>query len=51
MKWQPYALGGGQEFGLRSGTVAVPQAVALSKAARMAVETMNNRAKKISTME
>ncbi|MEY9978107.1 cysteine desulfurase family protein [Lysinibacillus sp. RC79] len=46
MKWQPYALGGGQEFGLRSGTVAVPQAVALSKAARIAVETMNDRAKK-----
>ncbi|MGE7914674.1 cysteine desulfurase family protein [Lysinibacillus xylanilyticus] len=46
MKWQPYALGGGQEFGLRSGTVAVPQAVALSKAARVAVETMNDRAKK-----
>ena len=46
MKWQPYALGGGQEFGLRSGTVAVPQAVALSKAARIAIETMNDRAKK-----
>lgn len=43
MQWQPYALGGGQEFGLRSGTVAVPQAVALAKAARMAVETMNER--------
>ncbi|MFJ7950318.1 cysteine desulfurase family protein [Lysinibacillus sp. NPDC096418] len=40
MQWEPYALGGGQEFGLRSGTVAVPQAVALAKAARMAVETM-----------
>ncbi|MFJ7663775.1 cysteine desulfurase family protein [Lysinibacillus sp. NPDC097162] len=46
MQWQPYALGGGQEFGLRSGTVAVPQAVALSKAARIAVETMNERAEK-----
>ncbi|MFJ7730979.1 cysteine desulfurase family protein [Lysinibacillus sp. NPDC097231] len=46
MTWQPYALGGGQEFGLRSGTVAVPQAVALSKAARIAVETMNDRAEK-----
>ncbi|KGR91153.1 aminotransferase class V [Ureibacillus massiliensis 4400831 = CIP 108448 = CCUG 49529] len=34
----PYLLGGGQEFGLRSGTVAVPQAVALSKAARIAAE-------------
>ncbi len=48
MQWQPYALGGGQEFGLRSGTVAVPQAVALSKAARIAIETMSERAKKIS---
>ncbi|WP_107949829.1 cysteine desulfurase family protein [Lysinibacillus parviboronicapiens] len=46
MQWQPYALGGGQEFGLRSGTVAVPQAVALSKAARIAIETMSERAKK-----
>lgn len=46
MQWQPYALGGGQEFGLRSGTVAVPQAVALSKAARIAVETMNERQEK-----
>lgn len=44
LKWQPYALGGGQEFGLRSGTVAVPQAVALAKAARLAVEKMNDRA-------
>lgn len=43
MQWQPYALGGGQEFGLRSGTVAVPQAVTLAKAARMAVETMKDR--------
>ncbi|MEG0449604.1 MAG: aminotransferase class V-fold PLP-dependent enzyme, partial [Lysinibacillus sp.] len=40
LQWQPIALGGGQEFGLRSGTVAVPQAVALAKAARMTVETM-----------
>ncbi|MEA0555496.1 cysteine desulfurase family protein [Lysinibacillus irui] len=46
LKWQPYALGGGQEFGLRSGTVAVPQAVALAKAARLAVETMKDRATK-----
>ncbi|MEK4171926.1 cysteine desulfurase family protein [Lysinibacillus sp. FSL L8-0312] len=46
MRWQPYALGGGQEFGLRSGTVAVPQAAALAKAARLAVETLNDRAMK-----
>ncbi|CAM5201027.1 Cysteine desulfurase OS=Ureibacillus acetophenoni OX=614649 GN=SAMN05877842_102518 PE=4 SV=1 [Ureibacillus acetophenoni] len=36
----PLILGGGQEFGLRSGTVAVPQAVALAKAARMAIENL-----------
>lgn len=46
MKWQPYALGGGQEYGLRSGTVAVPQAVALSKAARIAVESRVDQEKK-----
>lgn len=37
---KPFIVGGGQEFGLRSGTVAVPQAVALAKAARLAVEEM-----------
>ncbi|MGE7666073.1 cysteine desulfurase family protein [Ureibacillus composti] len=37
----PLLLGGGQEFGLRSGTVAVPQAVALAKAARIAVENLD----------
>lgn len=36
----PLLLGGGQERGLRSGTVAVPQAVALAKAARMVTENM-----------
>jgi len=36
----PLLLGGGQERGLRSGTVAVPQAVALAKAARMASENL-----------
>ena len=46
MQWKPYAFGGGQEFGLRSGTVAVPQAVALAKAARMAIETMDVHAAK-----
>ena len=40
-KIAPYLVGGGQEFGLRSGTVAVPQAVALAKAARLAVESMD----------
>ncbi|TSI03094.1 cysteine desulfurase family protein [Lysinibacillus sp. BW-2-10] len=42
----PFVLGGGQEFGLRSGTVAVPQAVALAKAARMAAEYMEQSAQK-----
>lgn len=28
---KPFIVGGGQEFGLRSGTVAVPQAVAMVK--------------------
>lgn len=36
----PLILGGGQEFGLRSGTVAVPQAVAFAKAARIAIENL-----------
>lgn len=36
----PLIVGGGQEFGLRSGTVAVPQAVALAKACRIAVERL-----------
>lgn len=49
MQWAPYALGGGQEFGFRSGTVAVPQAVALAKAARMAVETMDAHTAKFRT--
>ncbi|SOC03291.1 cysteine desulfurase [Ureibacillus xyleni] len=40
MNIAPLLLGGGQEYGLRSGTVAVPQAVALAKAARMAVENL-----------
>ena len=35
---EPFIVGGGQEFGLRSGTAAVPQAVALAKAARLATE-------------
>lgn len=34
----PFIVGGGQEFGLRSGTVAVPQAVSLAKAIRIAEE-------------
>ncbi|MER2106176.1 MAG: cysteine desulfurase family protein [Solibacillus sp.] len=40
MKIEPLIVGGGQEYGLRSGTVAVPQAVALAKAVRIAVENL-----------
>ena len=40
---KPFIVGGGQEFGLRSGTVAVPQAVAMAKAARLALEAMPTR--------
>ena len=39
----PFIVGGGQEFGLRSGTAAVPQAVALAKAARIATEKLQER--------
>lgn len=40
MKMEPLIVGGGQEYGLRSGTVAVPQAVALAKAVRIATESL-----------
>ena len=46
MNIAPLLLGGGQEYGLRSGTVAVPQAVALAKAARMAFENLEQSMKK-----
>ncbi len=36
----PFLVGGGQEYGLRSGTVSVPLAVSFAKAARLAVENM-----------
>ena len=42
----PFIVGGGQEFGLRSGTAAVPQAVSLAKAARLAVENMDEQLQK-----
>lgn len=42
----PLLLGGGQEFGLRSGTVAVPQAVALSKAVRLTSENRQSNVEK-----
>ncbi|WP_010288306.1 cysteine desulfurase family protein [Kurthia massiliensis] len=43
---EPIIHGGGQEMGLRSGTVAVPQDVALAKAARIAIENQRERAVK-----
>lgn len=46
LKISPFIVGGGQEFGLRSGTVPVPQAVSLAKAMRMAEENLHeNNAK------
>ena len=43
MNIEPFIVGGGQEYGMRSGTVAVPQAVAFARAARLAVEKMSAR--------
>lgn len=43
---EPIIHGGGQEMGLRSGTVAVPQDVAIAKAARIASEKRVERAVK-----
>jgi cysteine desulfurase len=51
IKIAPHIVGGGQEFGLRSGTVAVPQAVAFAKAARLAVENMDAQYKKYITWQ
>ncbi len=42
----PLLLGGGQESGLRSGTVAVPQAVTLAKASRIAIEQLEQSMEK-----
>lgn len=39
--FQPTLVGGAQEFGLRSGTVPVPQAVSLAKAMRLISEDTN----------
>ena len=41
MNITPILLGGGQEKGMRSGTVAVPQAVTLAKAARILTEDLS----------
>ncbi len=37
---EPQLLGGGQEFGLRSGTVDVPRAAAMAKALRLAINDL-----------
>lgn len=39
----PIIHGGGQEMGFRSGTVAVPQDVALAKAVRLAIEKQSQK--------
>ncbi len=39
LKLPPFIIGGGQEEGRRSGTEAVPNLVALGRAARLAIET------------
>lgn len=46
LNFVPYIVGGGQEYGIRSGTVAVPLAVSLAKAARLAVESMDAQKEK-----
>ena len=44
---QPLTYGGGQEKGMRPGTVALPLAVGLGEAARIADETMGSESKRI----
>jgi len=51
MTIEPYLHGGKQEFGLRSGTVAVPQIVAMAKAARLAVESQSVQEQKYRTWQ
>ena len=38
VSFEPVIVGGGQEYGLRSGTVAVAQAVSFAKAMRLSAE-------------
>jgi cysteine desulfurase len=42
VRLQPLLFGGGQEKGLRSGTLPVPQIVGLGKAAQLAAEQMSS---------
>ncbi len=42
VRLKPLLLGGGQELGLRSGTIATPLVVGLGKAAKIARETMRD---------
>lgn len=51
VRFKPWALGGGQEFGRRSGTEAIPSIVALGMAAEFArQEVASGVAKKIGAM-
>jgi cysteine desulfurase len=46
LSFEPIMVGGGQEFGMRSGTVSVASAVAFSKAMRLAYENQPTMLKK-----
>lgn len=46
---EPLVHGGGQEMGLRSGTVAVPQNVAMAKAVRLSIENRQTTVEKYTT--
>lgn len=47
---EPMLLGGGQEFGIRSGTTPVPLAVCTAKAMRLATEKFNEKVQKMQRM-
>ena len=47
---QPLLHGGGQEFGMRSGTLAVPEIVGFGRAAELACDSIVSERKRISAM-
>ncbi|MGE0175257.1 MAG: cysteine desulfurase family protein [Oligoflexales bacterium] len=49
-KLEPQMHGGGQEWGIRSGTIAVPMAVALGTACEIAMEELSRETKRLSSM-